>query len=303
MDVRSRVLALVLALIIVGLSASHSLARSVRFGEVPTVEWLAADAEVVVRARIIEISARPEGRWVSASARSIETLKGTVGEQFDFAVRSEPKLLNSYRGREVLLFLREKARHSFQETDPSPCSLVLPHLTAEWAVVGLDGNHDDFAVSMDFAVIEIPALIIQAALAAITRRAGRPRPKSYRIIMVPWKSEVSERVSGFNSRGLTVPLDEHLEAKAIDWIKSTNPYIRLAGVEALSRFRSDANIARLKALLSDTDCEGGRYIIRTCAFNVLSGWGIECGTPVLELPSPIRKPLGQMILSERLSAT
>ncbi len=284
MEVRPRIFTL--ALILCWCWAAPCPAQSFKYGPVQTIEWLAADADVVVHATILDVILRQDSYWTRARARSIEAIKGEVPKEFEFAVHGETKLLSRYRGREVLLFLRAKERHSSQQDDPSPSTRVLPHLTFGWAVIGLDENPNDFAVTMDFAVLTRPGPILEAARSGVKHSSGRPRPKSYQVITVPSGTEIGERVNGFNGPSMTLPLDDRLEPKALEWVRSPNPDIRLEGVVALRRFRSEGNIAVLKALLSDPYCSGGRYHVRTGAFNVLTGWGIECGRPVLDLPRP-----------------
>ncbi len=280
MDVRYRLLVFVL---IVNCSwIKPSAAQAVRTGSAQTIEWLAAEADVVVRARVDDRTIPPVGPWSRSGARAVETIKGKVAEGFEFAAYSSPELLRRYRGREVLLFLDSENRHIYQQPNPPPCPLVLGYAAAQWQVIGLDGDPADFAVTMDLTVLTRPESIMAAARAAVAYSAGRPRPKIYWLPVVPFKTEVSERVSGFNSAGMFFPLDDRLPRKAREWTKSPNPFVRVEGAGILSRYRTEENIAILKAFLSDTTIEGGQYLVRTGAFNVLTGWGVDCGNPVLK---------------------
>lgn len=149
-------------------------------------------------------------------------------------------------------------------------------------MIGLDGDPDDFAVTMDFTVLTRPEPIMAAARAAAAYSAGRPRPKFYRMPSVPFKTEVSEREGGFSLPSMIFPLDDRLPQKAREWTKSPNPYVRIEGAGTLRRYRTEENIAILKELLSDPAVAGGQYLVRTGAFNVLTGWGVDCGNPALK---------------------
>ena len=82
-----------------------------------------------------------------------------------------------------------------------------------------------------------------------------------------------------------VPVDEALEQWAVDAIQSTQVWDRAEGAGALRHFPSDANIARLKALLGDPgllpNAGGPAYLVRRRAYEALSSIGVRVPEPVV----------------------
>jgi Leucine Rich repeat len=94
---------------------------------------------------------------------------------------------------------------------------------------------------------------------------------------------------------VTVPADERLERRALDELRSPDFRRREEGVRALRYFKSDENIARMKALLGDTlfayltdpashnrGHEIHRYDIRRAAYEALKCWGVHVPMPVID---------------------
>jgi hypothetical protein len=82
-----------------------------------------------------------------------------------------------------------------------------------------------------------------------------------------------------------VPVDEALEAWALDAIQSTQVWERAEAAAALRHFPSDANIARLKALLGDPGlqphADGPVYLVRRRAYETLSSMGVRVPQPAV----------------------
>jgi Leucine Rich repeat len=94
---------------------------------------------------------------------------------------------------------------------------------------------------------------------------------------------------------VTVPADERLERRALEEIRSKDERRREEGVRALRYFKSEENIARMKALLNDpsfgylTDpashnrgVEVHRHDIRRAAYEALKCWGVQVPMPVID---------------------
>ena len=92
---------------------------------------------------------------------------------------------------------------------------------------------------------------------------------------------------------LKVPVDERLEARGHEFIKS-DQYMRWGeGARALRYFKSDENIARLKGLLDDPGwsylhhpdqndgLEVRLYGVRDDAFQTLKSWEVDVPKPVI----------------------
>lgn len=266
-------------------------ARMAKMGPVPTIEWLASDADVVVRARVGDVRLPSASHWSRAKARTVETLKGNVPDQFEFTGHSQPKFFANYQGRDVLLFLYRQPIPADHEIGPPPCPLRLPSHGAGWAIIGLDGGPDEFAVTTDdIAVLSNPKSIMAAARAATAYAAGRNRPKSYQAVGTMFGTGLEERVGGMKCLRILFPRDERLEPKAREWTKSPNPEIRLMGAGTMLhlRLRSGENIQVMKGLLSDPYFSGGQYPVRVGAYNILKQWGVDPGRHEL---GPEARPL------------
>jgi hypothetical protein len=90
---------------------------------------------------------------------------------------------------------------------------------------------------------------------------------------------------------LSVPVDQHLEKRAQDAVRSENPHRREEGARALAYFKSDKNMALVRPLLNDPgttylqpaydDRAGERvYGVRYSAHQTLKSWGIDVEQPV-----------------------
>ncbi len=253
-------------------------------GKVLTVEWMASHADVVVHAKIREITETSKRPWHLVQADAIEVVKGELAGRFEFAIICDPKWLLHYRDREVLLFLIEGSRHDWTRYEAPPASLVIDSFSEDWALIGLQGNLEDCVVTMDFEVIQDPALILKASREAVAYQRGMQRPKPYQIVLIPRGTKPIALVSGFNRPGMVLPRDERLEAKSRQWLNSPIIDVRLEGMLGLRLYPSEANIDLIKACLKDRTVQGNKYIIATGAYNVLCGLGIECDEPPFEVP-------------------
>ena len=98
----------------------------------------------------------------------------------------------------------------------------------------------------------------------------------------------------WNGDEVEVPVDIRLEERALQWILSNDFNTRVVGARALKFFRTDANEARLNALLTDPafiiqrNPSARTYPVRQAAFNVLvKEWALPADNVVLreEIPS------------------
>jgi hypothetical protein len=91
---------------------------------------------------------------------------------------------------------------------------------------------------------------------------------------------------------LSVPVDGQLEKRALDYVRSKDDSNRAEGARALRYFKSDENIARVKALLNDParalrhhaeESKGMEaiYFVRYAAYETLRVWEVDVAKPVL----------------------
>lgn len=258
--------------------APRAFAHDRKVGFIYTLEWIIADADVVVRATLADTPLGRDGHWSTAKAKAHETLKGKVGGEFEFAVRGGPERLARYRGRQVLLVLDEAGRHAKRSPPPPGRDLVLNPDRTDWSIIDLSGGPNDFVVTMGLEVIDAPEQILAAARVNAEYSRGRPKPISYLIKGVPGGSDLYNRMGGLTLPGIFLARDERLETSARDLMKSKNPYYRVEGVLILGQFRSDQNIAAMKSLLTDTAVINGRHILRELSQSRLAKWDVEENT-------------------------
>jgi hypothetical protein len=92
--------------------------------------------------------------------------------------------------------------------------------------------------------------------------------------------------AGKSAPTITFPMDERILPLAKKWVqpRSGEPWQRLFGVQVLANFKSDENVALLKALVNDpggigADSFGGRSDFKAEAAKVLEHWGIPVPPP------------------------
>ena len=92
---------------------------------------------------------------------------------------------------------------------------------------------------------------------------------------------------------VAVPIDERLEKRAQEYIRSKALWQREEGARALRYFKSKENTARVKALLNDPAWEVVRratenrgievrlYSVRQAAYETLKYWGLKANKPII----------------------
>jgi hypothetical protein len=141
------------------------------------------------------------------------------------------------------------------------------------------------------AVLQKPEQVIQAAREAIQQHLG---VRKINTCLMPLPPELAKKYMRPGSdelppQAVVVPADATLEAWAVRALRSDSPIQRSEGVTVLRHFPSDANTARLKALLADSgfvicqDAPGGPkskcYIVRKTAYDTLIAWGAKPEQP------------------------
>lgn len=135
------------------------------------------------------------------------------------------------------------------------------------------------------AVLRQPEQVIQAARDAIRQHPGVTRIQT---CVRPIPPELAKKNKLFVV-ALVVPADQALERWALRGLRSRDPNQRSEAARVLRHFPSDANVARLKALLADPglvlcqlapgDKERKFYIVRQSAYDTLIAWGVKPEQP------------------------
>lgn len=157
------------------------------------------------------------------------------------------------------------------------------------------------AMSADLKLVRDPEAVIRLARKAVTRLPANIKRVHTFALQVPceviagtgWESYC--RTGGFLL--LTVPVDQELEKRARDYVRSENAHRRTEGARALAYFKSDDNLAIVRPLLTDRGVtyeqpalrgEAGEriYGVRYAAYQTMKAWRIEVEQPVYREPVP-----------------
>jgi len=156
-------------------------------------------------------------------------------------------------------------------------------------------------MTADVKLLRDPEAVIQAARVAVTRLPANIKRVHTFDLQVP-----REVVAGTNweqcyNEGsylrMNVPVDQHLEKRAQDYVRSENPHQRAEGAKALAYFKSDENIAFVRPLLNDPgvtylqpayEGKAGERLfgVRHSAYETLKAWGIDVKQPVFREEVP-----------------
>ena len=151
-------------------------------------------------------------------------------------------------------------------------------------------------MTADVTLIRDPEVVIRLARAATTRLPANVKRVHTFDLEVPRKIIAGTRWEPYYNTGghlrLSVPVDQHLEMRSLDYIRSENAERRGEGARALAYFKSDKNLQIVKSLLDDPavtysqpadgDKVGERvYGVRHAAYETLKTWRIDAKQPVV----------------------
>ena len=143
----------------------------------------------------------------------------------------------------------------------------------------------------DFTILHKPDAILQTAREIIRRAPAYVRQLHTFRLTIPRDVLARSNLGAYGQ--LIVPVDEQLETRAIEFLKSKSDVKRSEAAKILRYFKSDANIDRLRTLLKDsgysqqmTEGQAGEkyYGVRDQAYQTLKAWGIEVERPVITEP-------------------
>ena len=280
---RAAILKSYLAFVLLLLAAVRPARAQPLIASVGSIECAIANADMVFVARLLKFdhAERIEGRDVHSATIAIEdTLKKDL-----FTVEPYRKL-QIYLTHNRLV-LADWVEHS------SRLMVMYDHYSPyETQVIELVPDKME-VLKADFTLLRDPETVIRAAKAMLRRTpAGISRLHTFNL-EVPRKVVAETSWHEFHSLMLSVPVDEQLEKRAIEYIRSPNYSRRDEGVRALRYFKSDENIARVRSLLDDpgwsylhhplenNGVEVRIYSVRREAFRNLKSWGIDTDKPVI----------------------
>lgn len=268
-----------LIVFIVCLVASIPAHAQPLFPHAQSIETMVANADLVFIAKLVKFgdAERADGREVHQATIAIEeTLKKDL-----FTI--EPYKLLSIYVPAPAADLADWMKRSCQ------LLVVLDSNTPKGSTV-IELVEGKVAVwKADMTLLRKPDAVIRAA-----RESARSMPTSVKRIHTFGLKVPRELCTGtqwekyYHTGGhlvLSVPVDRHLEKRALDYLRSENYLKRAEGARALRYFKSDENIARVKKLLDDPGHYKGVeeviYVVRHEAYGTLQAWEIDVRKPVL----------------------
>lgn len=262
--------------------------------DLDSIEWMAADSSLIVRGSILAVETDNEREsfpWHRVYFRVEETIKGTHHRSLAFIVKSSAgdREIRQWREtRPVLVFLKESrfvvARWRQRKYSRYPFAPRTGH--SSFSIVGLDPTEETSLYDLSLTAITDPASILKVTKEAAAAPAIAGESCRY------WLN-----VPGGSLMRLAAPVDDRLEYRAKQWLRSEDKQFRREGVGALVFFRSEANADLLRGLFNDPGAwihaheKDGRiarkervYEVREEAHAMLEAWGFEAPLPVIREP-------------------
>jgi len=264
-----------------------------------SLEWLAADSDVVVRATVANVapdSSESYDVWYTVTLKVHETLKGTHRATIKLIVRrwrSDEDLAEwRKQRREFLLFLVDSKRYEREESGYTKFKWA-PQFVSHGvpAFVHFDEKAKSNPLTLDLKVPTERQDIIERTRAAVAAAADAKPTVKY---VFRWYGGIVF---------WTFPVDRRLETAARRWIRSPNDFmpsganvegfLKAEGAAALRHFKSEKNATILKTLLNDPAvthkleedrwqaAEVREFYVRQAAYETLQEWDVPVEKPVL----------------------
>lgn len=262
---------------------------------VESLEWVSADADLVVRGTITEFDrVNDKGTiWAKATVKVAAGYKGKVkeGDEIKFVASHKSRFASDALAAlgknktEAIFCLVKSERYKDKGADykDAPWALRLSQGDLDQSAIDLSGESGTLVVTADARLLTRKDDIVKAAEAAASPEAAKPKQGR---LDAPASSDVVRKYSTGDGVWLIVPLNDRLQAIARDWLKSKEIDFRVEGANALKHFKSDDNIQLLKRLLEDPGSRSSgkakTYPVRQAAFAVLKEWGVQVKPPVVE---------------------
>ncbi len=274
------------------------------FGHAESIECTVANADLVLVARLVEYgrSKQADGREGHEGTIDVEeTLKQDLFQEEPYQRLG----VQLHYPASVLADWKDHSRRllvALKEDGPDATTVIA--LAQESLEV----------LTEDLKLLRDPGAVIRIAKETVRRTPAPVRRIHTFGLMVPREAVAGTRWEGLYATGghlsLGVPVDERLERRAHDDIRSESYMRREEGVRALRFFRSEENVARAKSLLADPGWGYRRhaeenmglevrvYGVREEAYRTLTSWGVRADKPVIreEVWRPDR--VRQVVLSD-----
>jgi hypothetical protein len=145
----------------------------------------------------------------------------------------------------------------------------------------------------DFTLLREPEEVIRAAAESLRRMSPAVKRVHTFALRVPLNHVAKTRWAEYHGLTLDVPVDEQLEKRAVEYLRSENYLEREQAVRALRYFKSDENISQVEAMLNDpgwaylhhpqenNGIEVRLYGVRDAAYKTLKSWGMDVDKPMI----------------------
>ncbi len=276
-----------------------------------SLELRVADASVVMRGTLETFEPSRNSYEATGRFHVIETLKGKTESSIECMIpHGAMRYLEAWQKGKVELLLclvkSERYRTIPNQVMPAEWSVLQGHSDPD-GIIPLNGDpdhdHSGDVPTTDFQFLSKPDDILKLARAAIRADAvtkvlrGPGGGVTSVVVSVPSDSPMGKIIPQKAVPELETVVNEPLETKARQWIKTDAWIQKLDGVRVLSHFKSEENIAALKPLLTDPNAqrrrEGGEdittYPVRAAVLDVLKSWGVDT-TAVVSEKAPAREP-------------
>ena len=265
-----------------------------------SVEWMVADSDLVVRARVVAVTSRRgpgQVRYERATLQVSETFKGPASTGFEIVTRDLGAAERPSRWRatnaDLILFLVDSKRRAADDPELAKAAFALRRGSHDGAFIRLD-SPGRVAFPMNQKALTARADIVSAVRAA-GRFRGASKASPFRFDL-PGNSPAFRRLWAGSAVWLMLPIDSRLEAMGRSLIRSKQLGDRAEGARALAHFKKPSNAVLLERLLADpgshieTRAGGQRtrvFPVREIALDALRRWGrARNRAPTVRVPLP-----------------
>jgi WD40 repeat protein len=288
---------------------------------VETVDWMAADSQVVVRAVVVDFAQEVDAdknKWNTVVLKVRETLKGKHQPFHTFIIPdwNHNEIARWQKSQqESLVFLADTRLPDKTEwTGHAPAVHFMWNAKAKVHPLTLRNDrgvielkdpvsHPKNSYFAKVYTVEMPEAkepqkLLQAVREAIAAADKVKVLRAHRVERPQWFTRI-------------VPVNANLERHARRWVQSDDEKLREQGAIALKYFKSDDNVAALYKLLSDpaiwvdvTWKDGlaierhDLYYVRAAAFASLKELGVEARKPVLKVKVSVGPQTAGELLKE-----
>ncbi|MFN0247380.1 MAG: hypothetical protein ACKV2T_10880 [Kofleriaceae bacterium] len=253
-----------------------------------SVEWQTIDSDVVVRGFVVKQEPKTigDGKWWDITFKITETVKGSAKKTLRFGVRDNGGVAAGGWAKtkvDLLLFLVE-GKTVADDKDAAQFPFALRRGMGSSASAITLGTSPVYTSA--FATLTKATDVLAAA-----RLAAKSIATMVHRVDVPWDTPAMNSLYSGSAVWMNVPVDGALEKLALVWIKDNSVNTREEGAMALAHFKSDTNVAHMKALLADSGFSEGtfdsvdnqrRYIVRKVAHEALEKWNVPHANPLIQ---------------------